>query len=127
MVVLEVSIVSLADSRNTQRNQITIRMGGIALEVPVQAPCTLRNRQAVIRLGKVVHADVLITRLKQAVDSVMQNGQFLLRRWQRIILDAGLRIKTFRQMRITEYRQPIRRHFQYSFESIRKAFRRLVG
>ncbi|WP_304104478.1 hypothetical protein [Marinobacter antarcticus] len=52
MVVLKVGVVSLADGRHPQRHQIAIRVGGVALEVPVQAAGALRHGKAVIRFGK---------------------------------------------------------------------------
>ena len=78
-------------------------MGGVTLEIPVQTAFPLRHGQAVIRLGEVVHANVFVPGVQQAVDGVVQDGQLLLRTGQGVALNPGLRIETVRQVGIAEH------------------------
>ena len=126
VIVLEIGIVGLADSGNTERHQVAFGVGGIALKIPVQAAFALCHRKAVVRLGEMVHADVFITGVQQAIDGVVQDGQLLLRTGQGVALNPGLRIKTVRQVGIAEHGEPVRRHFNHRFQCLGKAFRGLV-
>ncbi len=103
MVVLEVGVVGLTYRGNTQGHQVAFGMGGITLEIPVQPALTLGHCQAVIRLREVVHADVFVAGLEQAIDGVVQNGQFLLGGGQCICQNPGLRVEAIRQVSVAEH------------------------
>src|SRR5690554_99256 len=126
VVVLEVGIVGLADSGHTQRHQVAIGVGGVTLEVSVQAAFALGHRQAVVRLGEVVHTDVFVAGFQSTVDGVVQNGQLLLWARQGIRLDPGLRVEAIRQVRVAEHREAVRRHLDHRLQGFGKAFRSLV-
>jgi len=46
--VLAVEITDLTDGRNTETDQIAMSMGGVALEVALQAAVLLRHRQLIV-------------------------------------------------------------------------------
>ena len=74
-VVLAVQVADLADGRDAQPNQIAMPVGGVALEVALQGGFFLSDGQFVIGQGKVIHADVAITRFEQLPNGVFQHLQ----------------------------------------------------
>ena len=80
----------------------------------MQNAFTLGYRQFIIRTGKVVHADKLISRGRQRNNRLLKNVQLLFCRRQIGVFDFALRSKERWQMRIVEYAQTIGvelRHF----------------
>ena len=76
-VVLGIGVAHHTDRRDTQPQQIALSLGGIALEIAVQLALSLSDRQLIVRLGKMVHADVLIATGGEELDGLLQHGQLL--------------------------------------------------
>ncbi|MNP14423.1 hypothetical protein D3C76_1067460 [compost metagenome] len=55
-------------------------VGGVALEVALQGPFLLGNRQFIVGQREVVHADVAVAGGGQLFDGALQHLQFLRRR-----------------------------------------------
>ena len=101
-------------------------MRGIPLKIAVQFALTLRNRQLIIRLGKVVNADILIACVSQCVDGITEHGQFVGRAWQIGFIDLTLTFKSLWQMRIVKNRQTVWRDSDDALNRIAHAIHRLV-
>ncbi len=78
--VLTVSIAHHTDCSDAQGHQVTVGMRRIALEIAIQRALSLRHRQFVVGLGKVIHADIDIARHGQLVDGHLQYVELLRRR-----------------------------------------------
>ena len=61
-LVLRIAIANHTDRRHAHPQQVGVSLGGISLEVAMQNTFPLGYRQLIIRAGKVVHADKLISR-----------------------------------------------------------------
>ena len=101
-------------------------MRGISLKIAVQFAFTLRNRQLIIRLGKVVNADILIACVSQRMDGITEHGQFVGRAWQIRFIDLTLTFKSLWQMRIVKNRQTVWRDSDDALNRIAHAIHRLV-
>ena len=92
----------------------------------MQNAFALGNRQLVIRTGKVIHPDKLITGFGQRGDSFLQNIQFLLSRREIGIFDFALGSKQRRQVRIVNVAQTVRVEFSHALQREGEALRRLL-
>ncbi len=106
--VLAVEITDLADGRNAEAHQITMAMGGVALEVALQAAIFLRHGQFIVRQGEVVHAYVAVSRVGEQMNAPLQHGQLFGGGRQVVGVDTALRRVLLRQMSIVEQREPVR-------------------
>ncbi len=59
-MILRVSVLKRADGGDPHAVKIGAGFSGIALKIAMQSTLLLRNRQLVVRLGEMVHADVEI-------------------------------------------------------------------
>ena len=89
-LVLRVAIADHANGRNAQPQQIAVALRGVALEITMQYTFSLSNSQFVVRAGKVIHTNKLITGAGQRSDGLLQNIELLLRRRQISVFDFAL-------------------------------------
>ena len=73
----------------------------------MQFALALRHRELVIRLGKVINANVLIASFGQCVDGIAEHGKLSRWVWQVCFFYLTLGFKAFWQMRVVKYRQTI--------------------
>ena len=83
-------------------------MRGVALEIPRQLAFALGNGQFVRWFGKMVHADVHITRIGEPFDGMLKNSELLLRQGQGGFVNLALGFEQMGQMRIVKHRNSIR-------------------
>ena len=105
--VLAVTVPDHADGGRAQADQIAVGVGAVALEVPVQGAGLLRQRQLVVGLGEMVHADVDVTGVGQPPDGGFENRQLHRRRRQSGRVDLALGFEQVRQMGVVERRNPV--------------------
>ena len=120
-LILRIGIADHADGGDAQPKQIAIPLGGIALEVAMQLAFALCHSQLVIRLGKVIHADELITAAGKERDSPLQHGQLLLRSRHILFLQLALRSKAAGQMGIVEDGETRRIRLEHLFQRMVEA------
>ncbi len=80
-------------------------MAGIALEVALQRAFALSNSQAIVRTGKVIHANMHIASGGEHLNGGAQNRQLLFATRQVIDINAPLRGKTLGHMRVIKHRK----------------------
>lgn len=94
-------------------------------EITVQNTLALGNRQLVIRAGKVIHPNELITCFGQRGDGLLQNIQLLLWAGQVSIFDFSCAAKQRWQVRIVKDTQAVGIELSHPLQGKGKAFRRL--
>ena len=72
--VLAVGCAHPADRGYTQADEIAVGLGAVALEIAVQAPLPLGDRQRIRRQGKVVHAYIDVTGINERVQRTRKHG-----------------------------------------------------
>ena len=89
-----------ANGRHTQRHQIAIRLGAVALKIAVQPPLALGHGQRVAGQRKVVHAHIHIARLLQHLQRLRQHAELVHGVRQVLHGNAALGLKALRQVRV---------------------------
>ncbi|MNS94229.1 hypothetical protein D3C72_1284410 [compost metagenome] len=105
-------------------------MGGVALEVALQAALLQRTGQLVTGLGEVVHADEHVTGVAQLLYRVLQDVELGGAGRQIGLVDAALRLEHGRQVRVVVQRDAVRRHRDHlvdgAFQRVRALQRQAV-
>lgn len=98
--VLAVAHADGADGRDAAGDQVGFGMRRIALEIAVQPALALRDRQFVLWLGEMIHADIDIAGVVQAADAQRQHVELGVGAGQVVFVDAALRLEQVRQVRV---------------------------
>ena len=93
----------------------------------MQFAFTLRDRELVIRLGEMVHADVDVARAGQSFDRKLEDRKLGFRRWELGLVDAPLRFEQVRHVGVAVQGDAVRRRRDHLLQCRIEAPRRLAG
>jgi len=74
-VILDIQVADLTDGAHAEVDEITVRVGGIALKAAVQGAALLREGQAVGGKREMIHADVGVAGRAELVDRELQQRE----------------------------------------------------
>ena len=86
-------------------------MGAVTLEVTIEISLFLRNGERIGGFGEMVHPNIDIAGIGEALDNHLKNRQFFIRRWHIRFIHLLLRFKEMGHMRVVKDRETIGREF----------------
>ncbi|MNS91998.1 hypothetical protein D3C72_1261120 [compost metagenome] len=96
--VLAVGIADASDGGHAERDQVAVRLRAVALEIAVQFAALFGNGERVAIQREVVHADVGIALLQEAIDGGAEQADTRGAVGQIRFVDAPLRLESFGQV-----------------------------
>ena len=106
-LVLAVDAADFADGGEADGNQVAVGVGGIALEVALQAAFAQGNGEFVLGLGEMVHADEDVAFTAQPLHDLLEHVELGVAVGHGIGVDAALGFEDVRQVGVVVNCQPV--------------------
>src|SRR6202007_2230159 len=107
-IILRITRTDTADRADAHAVEVGTRFSRVALKIPVQRAVPLRYGQLVTRPGEVIHADVVVSGMKEVFEACPEDAEFL-HALGKLGGESALLLAQPRDMRIAEHRHAIRR------------------
>ena len=114
-MILRERSANVADRAQAKSEQIGFAVRRVSLKISMQAAVMAGRDERIAGLGKMIHADVLITRVCELLDRIHEELQFF-SFGRQILFETSLLALQCRHVGIAEHGQPIRAKVEHSIQ-----------